>query len=137
MRRRGWEVWGDAYEKRSRPKQIFWGGEIGRTKLKATRGAGAGTGRTGCWGTQVLLEKDGRDGELGGLRFLMDPSDGIGEMSLGEEGLRMCEEGGVVCGVGCVRKAWKGEKGRTGSEKGESLSLVLCYYLFHFIFYYV
>ena len=42
---------------------------------------GRGVGEHRC-----LLEKDGRDGELGGLRFLMDPSDGIGEMSLGEEG---------------------------------------------------
>ena len=61
----------------------------------------------------------------------MDASDGDWGDGLGEEGLGMCEEGGVVCGVGCVRKAWKGEKGRAGSEKGESLSLCVFDFYVH------
>ena len=48
---------------------------------------GQGVGERGC------VEKDGRDGELGELRFfLMDPSDGIGEMDW------------VRKGWGCVRR---------------------------------
>ena len=31
----------------------------------------------------------------------------------------MCEERGVVCGVGCVRKAWKGRRERHVRRKGE------------------